>query len=263
MVELVDFLSEDAPETPATNTVSVVGHTIFLFTNVVNFIYLIFFEGFIHRRWSRNVLSQIMTFGVVAQMVSCVASISRHNMDDEYQKTLSWIGATALHIGLTTMNICSVFLFFNINYKKYIFPISAVAVVICIVVTIIEFVFWDSYLFWPGRILLLLSAFWQTVSIISAFVAHRKHKLRGTVADDAIGRQLVFAVFLQCFATGCVVSGLPILKYPGTGIYYFNFVALGLSIGTMDFMPHDQREHITYAATSGDEETAEEMESMS
>ena len=121
MVRLIDFLS-------TSNTVSVVGHTVFLFTNIVNFVYLDFFEWYIHDRWSRNIFSQIMTFGVVAQMISCVASISRYNMDDEYQKTQSWIGATAFHIGLATMNICSVFLFFNIHYKKYIILASAAAI---------------------------------------------------------------------------------------------------------------------------------------
>ena len=247
MVELIDFLS-------TSNTVSAVGHTLFLFTNIINFVYLILYDWYLHRRWSRNILSQIMTVGVIAQMVSCVASISRYNMDDEYQKMWSWIGATALHIGLTAMNICSVYLFFNINHKLYIYPVVSGVVAIAVAVTIAEFALWDFLLFLPGRIFLLMSALWQIAAIVSALIAHRKHKVPGIVPYDEMKRQFVISFLAQCVGIGCVLSGMPILQYPGTGIFYLNFVALAVSVGTMDFMPYEQLRPIQYATTKTEDE---------
>ena len=225
MAVLIEFLSS----TSMRAYLYLIGHIIFFFTNFLNFFYLMLYELFITGRWRRNIIFQLMTIAVVAQMISCVTSIARWNIDDEYNKTLSWMGNTATHIAQIPLNICAVYLFFNVNYKKYMMPAVIVAVCISVSATIMTYVFWDSLLFLPSKVLFLSSGLWQIAAIISALGAHRKGKLHGPVAHDVMTRQFTVSIVVHCTVIACLLSGRPLFVYGSSGLFWMNYVALGMS----------------------------------
>ena len=223
---IIEFLSTSTDA--SVNGASIIGHCIFFFCNFLNFFYLMLYEWYITGRWRRNAFLQLMTIAVVAHMISCVASIMHHNMDDQYHQTLTWIASALSFTAVTPMNVCAVYLFFNINYKKYM-PLGVmVALFVAFTGTFILFVQWDSMLTLPFKIFFFFSTLWQTAAIISALVAHKKGKLHGPVAHDVLTRQFTVSLVVHCTVIVCGLTGMPLFIYSGAGISWMNFVALGM-----------------------------------
>ena len=226
---------------PSSNRVAAVGHTVFFLIDLLLFSYLVLYEGFIHRRWSRNRFSQIITIGIVSQMISCITSIIRYNIDDPYEYITTYLSVFGLSGGMTTLNICGIYLFFHINHQKYLKPVAASMILIATALSAFVCMFLDTVKLAPSALFTLLCVLWQTVSIISAFVAHKKRKLVGGQLDhDTMTRLFAISLLIHCMAFLCLLTNWPIFRYPATGLFYLNFVILGLSVGSMDFMQCQQ-----------------------
>jgi len=68
-------------------------HIFLLTLSMVNVIYLFFIEGLAKRDLYKNFLQQLAFFGALMQMGSCGNSITRYNIEEEYNPFISNMGA--------------------------------------------------------------------------------------------------------------------------------------------------------------------------
>jgi len=83
---LIDFL--DTGSTPVgsdvRNVSNVAAHIFLLTLSSANVVYLLFIEGLAKRALQKNFLQQLAFFGALMQIGSCVNSIHRYNINDEF-----------------------------------------------------------------------------------------------------------------------------------------------------------------------------------
>jgi len=70
-------------------------HYGFLLFNVLNVTYIVLFEGYALGNLRKNFMLQLATVGCFSQILSCISSLVRYNINDEY----SWLGKFGIASG--------------------------------------------------------------------------------------------------------------------------------------------------------------------
>lgn len=236
----VDKKPEETEEGPVPGRMAcfLVGHCIFFMLNFLNVCYLIFFEEFTFQRFRKSIL---LKFGFVAcfvQIFSCITSIHRYNIDDEYG---IWNKA-GVYIGLVA------FTFFNFTDLYLVFQpkknVTAIRLGMCfwVVMAIVNGYYsmanWEEKTTGPFRMFIAASTFEHIVALI----VFRKYVKDGTVSvesvasKDAMLRLLMVLIIVDCLCLGGAALQKPILSYPGTGMTFTVMVIAITFTSKMDFM---------------------------
>lgn len=221
------------------NIAFMIGHCGLFMFNFLNVSYILLFEGFAFGRLGQNSLLKIALCGCSFQMCSCVTSIIRYNINDEYgfYATLGTIfGLIAFSFG----NSAYLSLIFPEDHRSKAFRIGTLVWVLisvgCFVITQKN---WEEDNFESFRVYVAASTVYQTVALI---IGHRA--LTTTAAyqqgnDTAITLTNVFKVLIVLDAGGLVftgLAGLPIVTYPATGLTFTVTVIAMSFVGRSDLM---------------------------
>lgn len=236
----VDAFPEATEEGPVPGRMAtfMVGHCIFFMFNFLNVCYLVLFEMYTFQRFHKNILLQFGFVACFVQIFSCITSIHRYNIDDEYG---IWNQA-GVYIGLVD------FCFFNFTDLYLIFQPkgneTAVRLGMCfwVIMTIVNgydsMVNWEEKTTGPFQMYVGLS----TLSHVVALIVFRKYVEDGTVSvesvapKDTILRLLKVLIIVDALCLGAAGLKKPILSYPVTGCTFTVMVIAMTFIGRMDFM---------------------------
>jgi hypothetical protein len=239
-------------------------HCGFFFFNFINVCCILLFHGFVLHRLSHNFLMKIALFACSWQMASCLCSIHRYNINDEYGEwafTSIWTGL----IAYLFFNYVTLHLLLNRNHKGFIgykpfgndtdtdtdTDKSKIGIGYTTIGMTVWFGLalacwyvgkakWDTQDFKFFRDFISLSTGFQLLSYMSLLWALWKGKIalpEGSPISDAVAtRVLIAAIGLLALAIGCAFSGCPIFQYPATGMTFSVMVVVVSVVGEMDFM---------------------------
>ena len=229
MTDLVDFLSDSY-------TAYMISHCGFWLFNALNCSYLIVFEWFVFQRLPKNYLSKLALLACFIQSLSCISSIHRYNINDPY-------GLYA-HVGVVTGLLALVFMnmgFFYLHFKgQHILTGWMIMTILPIIDCVFSFVYWGQVeYFFYFKSYFGLSMVYQLVVIITANIHHKNGAIAisdSILSSETMSKVLVANLGLHIVAFAMQATGIPIFKYPGTGLAFMNFNILMLYAGRMDFM---------------------------
>jgi hypothetical protein len=235
---IVNFWVDDKPlGTEGRNGTFLVGHFGFFMFNFLNVCYLTLFEGLIFQRFRKNPLLKLAFFACFVQIFSCVTSIHRYNIDDEY----GIYGRAGTLIGIVAFvlfNFPYLYLIFQSNTKAIRFGMRflVVAGIACCFVGEAN---WETKNFTYFRIFIGFSIFFHIVALM---IGHRSLN-DGSISIDAsiaskeaMLRMFRVLIFLDVMSLTGGLLGKPILTYPLTGLTFSVMVIAITYVGRMDFM---------------------------
>eukprot|EP00574_Skeletonema_japonicum_P006649 CAMPEP_0201713692 /NCGR_PEP_ID=MMETSP0593-20130828/441_1 /ASSEMBLY_ACC=CAM_ASM_000672 /TAXON_ID=267983 /ORGANISM="Skeletonema japonicum, Strain CCMP2506" /LENGTH=268 /DNA_ID=CAMNT_0048202869 /DNA_START=85 /DNA_END=891 /DNA_ORIENTATION=+ len=246
MTTITNFWIDKSPEVtpeglpvPGRMECFMVGHCIFFMINFLNVCYLILFEEFTFQRLRKNILLQFGFVACFVQLFSCITSVHRYNIGDEYG-IFNKAGVVIGIVAFTPLNFTDLYLIFQ--PKK---NVTAIRLGMCFWVIAAlangyySMVNWEESTTKPFQMLVGLS----TLSHIVGLIVFRKYLKDGTVSiDDSIAskdvmlRMLMVLIILDCLCLFGATLGKPIISYPGTGLTFTVMVIAMSFIGRMDFM---------------------------
>jgi len=226
-VLLADFFGKvDLPDgTNERHMNQLVCHIFLLTLSMVNVIYLFFIEGLAKRDLFKNFLQQLAFFGALMQMGSCGNSITRYNIQEEYNPTISNTGAFfGLAAGCFNNIALASILFHGCDNRKKKWAIFSTCLTgLSIFLLFKEITTFDKTHFTYFRMLNMLST-----PFAAGCLLYTSHALKkGTVKIDsaiisleaAIRLYKVMGIFLV-FAFFAVPTGMTIVIYIGGGLVF-------------------------------------------
>lgn len=248
---LVHFFAKGSDFTygaEARDTLFLVGHYGFFMFNLLNTSAILLFQHCVFGRLRKNYLSQLALVACISQMCSCVSSIYRYNIRDEY--------GFAAHLGngfglfaYTFRNIAIMYLFLIHKCRGY-FHIGSLKIgyiqigtIFFVVVGFATFSYtytnWEQVHFGAFRIYIGLSTAFQAAG--TANCAWSLHKEKIDIDQSIISRATLTRLLVLCAVlTACVLlsaaTGMTILSYPGSGLSYTTLTIVLFFAGQMDFM---------------------------
>jgi len=192
---------------------------------------------------------KIQLFACAWQMTSCLCSIHRYNINDEYGEwafTSIWTGL----IAYLFFNYVTLHLLLNrnhkgfIGFKKFGIGYKTIGMTFWIGLALacwyVGKAKWATQDFKFFRDFISLSTGFQVLSYMSLLWALSKGKiglLEGSPISEAVAKRvLIAAIGLLALAIGCAFSGCPIFQYPATGMTFSVMVVVVSVLGEMDFM---------------------------
>jgi len=200
-------------------------HIFLLTLSMVNVIYLFFIEGLGKKALYKNFLQQLAFFGALMQMGSCGNSITRYNIEEEYNPFISNMGAFfGLAAGCFNNIAIGSILFHGCDNRKKKWAIwSAFLIGYSIVLLYLEITTFNSTHFWYFRQLNMCSS--PIAAVCFLYTSHSLQK--GTVKIDsaiisneaAIRIFKIMGIFCVC-AVLTMVTGMTIVIYIGGGLVF-------------------------------------------
>lgn len=238
---IVDFLSTmSTPYGKDRNTIFFTAHIGFLVFNIVNVLYLLFFEGIALGRLMKNHLSKLAFIACSFQIWSCVTSIRRYNIDEEYNVD-GQVGVATGLVAFFFSNVVYLYVCFHKNYRKVV-PFGVILFMAFeAVIFKLMMVHWDDK---PRptffKINVAGSSLFHIISNVSCMRAVQNGEISidpSILSKNQLSRVFGVVIFLELAITVCVgVLQLPIQVYPGTGATFSLMVIIAGYVGRMDFM---------------------------
>lgn len=220
-------------------------HIIFCTFNVLNVMYIVLYEGYVHGHLKHNTLLKVALLGCFTQVFSCFSSIHRYNINDEYGFYGKFGTVTGL-LAFFFMNVGYLFIWFHKNYQRFLsigILFWAVVVLGCAYFTLKD---WDEIHFDIFRVFIAVSILYQVIAITLAMVAHKRgdiHISKSILSHAKMNKLFLVSIFLD--ALGLIFNGvakMPMVSYPATGLTFSVFVILGGYVGRMDYMTGSEEE---------------------
>ena len=256
---ILNFLThkDDYPEGNAfRNTAFMIGHCAFWLLNFLNCSYLILFEGFAFGRLQKNYLSKLSLLACFTQTISCLSSIHRYNINDEYG---FWgiFGTGAGLLAFTPFNISYLYLLFNRNkyYAKTNFVGIGIAFwfivgIACFCLTCIN---WEDAHFDYFRLYIGASTVYHTVAMIIGYRAHNRGDIQidaSIISHSNMNKVFGVCIVVELLSLMIATRGFPVFIYPGTGLTYTVMTIMMVFVGRMDFMQQAQANNNSSGAAS-------------
>jgi len=230
-VLLADFFGKvDLPDGSNERHMNQLVCHIFLLTlSMVNVIYLFFIEGLGKRALYKNFLQQLAFFGALMQMGSCGNSITRYNIQEEFNPLIANMGAFfGLAAGCFNNIAIGSILFHGCDNRKKKWALwSAFLICFSIFLLFKEITTFKSTGFWYFRVLNMCS----TPIAIVCFL-YTSHSLqKGTVKIDSaiISNEAAIRIF-KIMGIFCVFAQLSL----GTGMTIVIYIGGGLVFGMVN-----------------------------
>ena len=232
----------------ARDALYLVSHVCFIMINLFNSSAILLFQHFVFGRLRTNYLAQLALVACLSQILSCVASIYRYNMQDEYGSGAQ-VGLGFGIFSYTFKNIALMYLFLIHKCRGY-FHIGSLKIgyitigtIFFVAVGVAQFVYscinWEHVHFGIFRIYIAVSTVYQVAGTANCAWSLHKEKInidQSIISRAAMTRLLVLCIVLTVFALGGGASGMPILVYPATGLTYTTLAIVLFFAGQMDFM---------------------------
>mmetsp|Transcript_13260 Transcript_13260/g.27811 ORF Transcript_13260/g.27811 Transcript_13260/m.27811 type:complete len:262 (+) Transcript_13260:319-1104(+) len=244
MNPLIKFLTPSSELSHGSDTYNIaflVAHCGFFLFNFVNFCFLLLFEGYATKRLWSNRASLWSLAAHLIQLISCMSSIHRYNINDEFgfwARFGTWTGITAfMFIEVPYLYL----LFFNDTRKVSIG--MAVVVVFGIASIALSELHWDRDHF---KYLGIFGGATIAIHVVALLRARRHLKQglftleNGFLSQDTMVRvyEVFVLVICACFSLG-PLTGIPILKYPSTGMVYTICMLNSICMGRTSFMKEE------------------------
>lgn len=208
--------------------------------NVINVSYLIFFEGYVFGGLKTNLLTRLALISCVFQLYSCVTSIRRYNIGDEYDVD----GKVGVATGLIAFSFSNIaYLYVALNKKATTKVVCAFSFFLLLLSCAIMYFMLQQWVDVPRPPFFKMyvggSAIFHAICNLCCLSAHKKSEIKivsSIITYDQMNRLLGTCVFLELLAASAVISKLPILIYPGTGSTFSIMVIVMTFVGKMDFM---------------------------
>jgi len=226
-VLLADFFGKvDLPDgTSERHMNQLVCHIFLLTLSMVNVIYLFFIEGLGKKALYKNFLQQLAFFAALMQMGSCGNSITRYNIEEEYNATIGNMGAFfGLAAGCFSNIALASILFHGCENRKKKWAIFSTCLIgLSIFLLVKEVTTFNKTHFTYFRYLNMLSTPFAAGCLL--YTSHALQK--GTVKidsaiiskDDAVRVFKVMGIFLV-FAFLTIVTGMTLVIYIGGGLVF-------------------------------------------
>ena len=242
---IVNFLTDKNIEaSDLRNSAFLIGHCGFFLFNFLNVLYLILFEGIAFGRLRQNFLSKLSLLACFTQILSCITSIHRYNINEEFGPY--GLAGTGLGIlAFTPFNIAYLYLFFNNrnnHRRRFIGAGIAFWIVIGIACFAMTYINWPEEAFKYFQPYVVLSSVWHIVSNIRGLRAHQKGEIRideSIISHHVMNKVFGVCIFLEIVTSVCAAMGLPVLTYPATGMTFTICVIVMVYAGRMDSMNED------------------------
>jgi len=220
-------------------------HFGFFMINALNVSYLLFIEGYalrnIGRGAGKNFLHLLCLIGCFFQMCSCITSMTRYNMNDEFSSFWANGGTIFSNMGFAFCNIAvSVVWFANSDNRKRNWLITAIVFIVAHNVnSVLSYKSWDEKHFVTFRPAVIASAVYQTIVIGFTLYSINKGSISvkpSVASKDQFARLCQVLIAINILALAC--SGLlnmPMFIYPETGWIYATCVVFCKLLGQMDF----------------------------
>lgn len=251
------YEDETPPGTMLRNVPFLLGHSGFLMFNLINIFYILVFHGYVLRRLKNNFLMKMALLACIVQVFSCLCSIHRYNINDEFGLWAHYSNAFGLS-AFAILNFIILHIFLNANRNKYfhfnpfdmeLFEKLKVGYVtvgatiwtaLAMAAWTIGRINWEMEDFKFFRIYISLSTAHQLLSYILVLRAVHKGKVGlpedFPVSNEILKRVLISAIGLVLLAIGGASTAMPVFQYPATGLTYTVMVIVVSFVGEMDFM---------------------------
>lgn len=239
---------EETPPGIVRNVHFVLGHTGFFLFNFINSWFVILIFGFVLERHFKNRLVKYALLACLWQMTSCIFSITRYSINDEYGKYAHWSNITGI-IAYIFFNVvvCHIFITNHDQKETYVRNGILIWTALGLATFVVgDLLFWEKYDFKFIRLYFATSTVFQLVSYTKAFVAYRRKEIifpkPFPFTEENVGRLLKVCIFSTANALFFAATGYPVLQYPATGMT-FSVMLLAVSMfGEMDFMKRENPE---------------------
>lgn len=241
---------EESPDgTILRNNLYMIAHCGFFLFNFLNVVCIPVFHGFVLRRLAKNFLMKMALLTCAAQLITCLTSIHRYNINDEY-------GDVAHLSNLTSLVAYSCFNFVMVNLncikfrnqKRAIRDVSigtgtGVWIALAIACWVIGRRDWDTKNFYYFRIYVTACTAYQLITYILVLRAFTTGNISlpndFPISDAVVTRALVASIvlLLGCAASG--MSGMPIFQYPAAGASFSIMVVVVSLVSEMNVVVAD------------------------
>mmetsp|Transcript_23154 Transcript_23154/g.49317 ORF Transcript_23154/g.49317 Transcript_23154/m.49317 type:complete len:258 (+) Transcript_23154:365-1138(+) len=204
-------------------------HIFLLTLSLINVIYLFFVEFLGKGALQKSFLQQLAFFGALMQIGSCSNSITRYNIEDEYNYIISNAGA---FFGLAAGCFCNIALapivFHDCTNRKLKWKIFSIALISASIYCLyMECTTFDETGFFYFRVMNMQSVPWTAFTIWYTSRALKK----GTVTIDPSIISTEAAINM-CFVIGVTMAILFLLNLSGVTI--FIYISGGLAFGCVN-----------------------------
>jgi len=219
-------------------------HFGFFMFNFINVSYLLFIEGYalrnIGRGAGKNFLHLLCLLGCSCQMCSCITSMTRENINEEFDLFWSNGGMIFSNMGFALCNSAvSVVWFANSDNRNRNWLIMAtVWIVVHNVDSAYSYMVWEQRHFIPFRPMVAISAVYQTVAFGFTLYLIKKGSIRVNpvvVSKDQFARLCQVLITINFVALALTMLKMPIFLYPETGMIYATCVVFCKFLGQMEF----------------------------
>lgn len=170
-------------------TTYLVGHYGYFLVNCLNIMGLVIFEGLIFGRLQKNYLSKVSLAACIFQVVSCICSIWRYNIMDEYNRSIVIPGTVLSVIAYTLTDVSYLYLCAP-NSGKFVKIGTLILIVVAASQSYLAFLDPFEYI----RPFVGLSQIYGIVAVILGKSAFAK----GTIKIDAVSKEHMTKIFNFC-----------------------------------------------------------------
>jgi len=219
-------------------------HFGFFMINFINVSYLLFIEGYalrnIGRGAGKNFLHLLCLLGCSCQICSCITSMTRENINDEFNSFWANGGTIFSNMGFALCNSAiSVVWFANSDNRNRNWLITAIIwIVVHNVDSVYSYMKWDEEHFTPFRPFVIISAVYQTVAIGFTLYSINKGSISvnpAVASKDQFARLCQLLIAINFVALALCTLKKPMFLYPETGWIYATCVVFCKFLGQMDF----------------------------
>jgi len=219
-------------------------HFGFFMFNFINVSYLLFIEGYalrnIGRGAGKNFLHLLCLFGCAFQVCSCITSMTRYNINDEFNSFWANGGTISGNMGFAMCNCAvSVVWFANSDKRSKYWLLTAIAfLVVHNVNSVLSYMFWEKLHFLTFRPMVGVSALYQIAAMIYCLYSIKKgsiHVNPKVASKDQFARICQVLIVINVLASFLTSREMPMFLYPETGWIYTTCVVFCKFLGQMDF----------------------------
>lgn len=228
-------------------------HFGFFMFNFINVSYLLFIEGYALRNIGmnagKNFLHLLCLIGCSCQICSCITSMTRYDINDEFNPFWANGGTIFSNMGFALCNSAvSVVWFVNSDNRNRKWLITTIFfIVVHNINSVISYMLWDEKHFAPFRPMVAFSAVYQTFIIGFTIYLIKKGSINvkpAVASKDQFIRLCQVLVAINILSLALTQLHMPMFLYPETGWIYATCVVFCKFLGQMNF-----------AAPSGGENT--------
>lgn len=227
----------------------VVAHSGFFFFNFMNVCITTLF--FVFGNLWNNPLSKLAFLACFFQMCSCICSIHRYNINDEF----GFFAHVSVALGLLAycpFNIAYTYLVFSHNKDafldhfacgftlRYLYVVVGMSLAAAAGCFLIGYAEWEQHDFTWFRSFIFWSTMYQIIAISVGLWNFCNHNIK--LGDSSVlSRKSTIKVFAVCIGLNVLAlalagSGIPVLQYPATGLTFSVLSVVMAFAGDMDFM---------------------------